>query len=268
MMKGKIHLQSELGKGAEFTLDLPDILVAGTAESELSSKREKSKINFHSGKILLVDDLEINRKLFCAFLAQFPIEVCEASNGKEALEKLESFTPSVIFLDMRMPEMDGYEVLEHLRSDEKLKNIPVVAVTASALKEDERELKNHCAGFLPKPLRKVDLILELKKFVNYTEEVIQEEPLAQMVDTRSNEKLVFACSKEIEPLIKTLKENPSNVNAMIALGNSMNKLSNLYPIESFLQWHNKLQDACDTYDITGVSELIKDYDTILEELKN
>ena len=266
MMKGKIHLKSKLGKGSEFIVDIPEVALSVADETEAVEKRQNMKISFHPAKVLLVDDMEVNRKLLRAFLDQYPIEVCEAVNGKDALEKIKQFKPSLIFLDMRMPVMDGYEVMKVLGADERYKDIPVVAVTASALKEDEKALEKHCAGFLPKPLRKVDLLRELKKFLPHNEEAIIEPVVSKSVDKRTNEKLSFACTKEITPLIKNLRENPSNVNAMIALGNSLKKLSDQFPVDSFLIWHDKLQEACDTYDITGVAELIKSYECILEEL--
>ncbi|MCM8528521.1 MAG: ATP-binding protein [Lentisphaeraceae bacterium] len=267
MMKGKIYLNSSLGEGSEFIIDLPEIEISNTEEAESVDKRQNMKISFQPAKVLIVDDMEINRKLLKAFLDQYPMEICEAVDGKDAIEKIKEFKPSLIFLDMRMPVMDGYEVIKVLSADENFKSIPVVAVTASALKEDELKLEEFCSGFLAKPLRKVDLLKQLKKFLPHNEESIVEPVLTAVSDKRTNEKLHYACNKEIAPLIKTLRENPSNVNAMIALGNSLKKISDQYPVESFISWHDKLQEACDTYDITGVSELIKSYESILKELK-
>ena len=266
MMKGRIELQSCPGEGSVFTVDLPEIMIAEPDKEQKSLSRTNLRVDFKPAKILLVDDMEINRKLLRAFLDKYPLEICEASNGKEALEKIDSFKPELVFLDMRMPVMDGYEVLAELDKDRKYDSLPIVAVTASALREDERQLEKKCAGFLSKPLRKTDLLDELKKFLSHEEYEIKDHYSATVNDKRTKTKLSLDCKKELRPLIESLKENPSNVNAMIALGNSLKKLSDKYPVKNFIDWKEKMTEACDTYDITGVSELVKSYDKLLNSL--
>ena len=268
MMKGKIHLESEEGQGSKFIIDLPDVLLGESGEAPGMKSNRKMRINFRPAKVLIVDDMEINRKLLRAFLDQYPLEICEAVNGQEALEKIDSFDPALVFLDMRMPIMDGYDVLRTLQKDEKYSNLPVVAVTASALREDEKMLEKQCAGFLPKPLRKKDLLEILKKHLAHEEFEIKEDLSATVNDKRSRVKLSMACSKELKPLISTLRENPSNVNAMIALGNSLKSLSEQYPVEIFIEWKDSLTESCDTYDITAVSEQIKAYEDLMQKLES
>ena len=267
MMKGQIQVQSELGNGTEFIVDLPDISLGQTDETSVQKPSNNMRINFKPAKVLIVDDMEINRKLLKAFLDQYPLDICEAVDGKDALEKIDSFEPAMVFLDMRMPVMDGYDVLRELQKNKKYENLPVIAVTASALREDEKILEKECAGFLPKPLRKKDLLRELKKFLEHEEFEIKEKLSATVNDKMSKVKLSLDCRKELLPLIKTLRENPSNVNAMIALGNSLKSLSDKYPVESFLEWKSTLMESCDTYDITAVSEQIKSFEELLKNLE-
>jgi CheY-like chemotaxis protein len=91
------------------------------------------------------------------------LEVIYAENGLMAIEKLES-TPNIdiVLMDVMMPEMDGYETMRHIRSDERFASLPIIAVTAKALKDDrEKCVEAGASDYMPKPIdndRLVDLI--------------------------------------------------------------------------------------------------------------
>jgi len=74
----------------------------------------------------------------------------------------------LILLDMKMPVMDGYKAAEILNNDGVLKDVPVIAVTASALKQDEEKISKFCDGYLRKPISQADLITEVVKFLPHT----------------------------------------------------------------------------------------------------
>jgi signal transduction histidine kinase/DNA-binding response OmpR family regulator len=100
---------------------------------------------------LVVDDEEDNRRLLRQQLTSSGWKVREASNGREALERLDEVTPAVILLDLMMPEMDGFEFLDTLRQDPARRGLPVVVVTAKELTADERRfLESRAATVLQK----------------------------------------------------------------------------------------------------------------------
>jgi len=104
-------------------------------------------------KILVVEDNEDNREIFVFRLQQLGFEVLVAANGKEAIETASQTKPDLIFMDLRMPVMDGWEATKALRQTEWGKDLPVVAVTAHALEEDKRKALNAgCNDFIPKPV--------------------------------------------------------------------------------------------------------------------
>jgi CheY-like chemotaxis protein len=113
-------------------------------------------------KILLVDDDERNTFALASYLEVQGIETVIAKDGADALEKLrQNIQPDVILLDMMMPVMDGYETLEALQANDTLKKIPVIAVTAKAMKGDaERCINAGAWDYLAKPL---DLKLLMEK---------------------------------------------------------------------------------------------------------
>ena len=104
-------------------------------------------------RVLVVDDKESNRELLRTMLEHAGHEVTEAGDGVAALESMRLEKPEVVLLDIQMPILDGYAVLERVMADEELRGIPVIAVTAYAMQGDS--LRGLWAGFreyLTKPI--------------------------------------------------------------------------------------------------------------------
>ncbi|MCL4475619.1 MAG: response regulator [Nitrospirae bacterium] len=121
-------------------------------------------------KILIVDDEERNLKLMVAILTNYSYAFETAKNGLEALEKTKAFVPDLIFLDIMMPEMDGYEACRRLKEDPLTRHIPVVMVTA--LTDRESRIKGLEAGandFLAKPVDASELMVRAKNLLRVKE---------------------------------------------------------------------------------------------------
>jgi len=114
-------------------------------------------------KILIVEDVEINRDLLTQLLED-RYQLIEAFDGRQGLEMAAQVRPDLILLDISLPEMDGYEVAQRLRADPALKHIPIIAVTAHAMTGDEeRTIEEGFDGYLPKPIDEEELWAELEK---------------------------------------------------------------------------------------------------------
>ncbi len=104
-------------------------------------------------KILIVEDNDMNRKLFRDILHVHNFDVIEASTGPEAIELAANETPDLIILDMQIPEISGPEVVRWIRGASNLSHTPIIAVTAFAMKADEaRFLDTGVDAYLPKPI--------------------------------------------------------------------------------------------------------------------
>lgn len=104
-------------------------------------------------KILVVDDNQDNRELVVKVLRNRGFTVVEAVDGEDALAKADAERPALILMDISIPKIDGYEVTRRLKEERGLKEIPVVALTAHAMKGDrELALAAGCAGYIPKPI--------------------------------------------------------------------------------------------------------------------
>jgi len=120
-----------------------------------------------SQKILVVEDNQDNRELVVKVLKINGYKVIEAVDGEEALEKTKTEKPDLILMDLFIPKIDGYEVTRRLKSDRDLKHIPVIALTAHAMKGDmEVALAAGCDGYMPKPIDVRELPKQIEYFMN------------------------------------------------------------------------------------------------------
>lgn len=137
-------------------------------QQEVEKTPEDSLENI-SGKILLVDDNEDNRILVKAYLKKYPIEIVEAENGQDAFSLYKRGQFDLVFMDMQMPVMDGYQATSLIRTWEKTYNkskTPIVALTAFALKEEvDKGLSVGCDVYVTKPVKKKRLIQLVNDFL-------------------------------------------------------------------------------------------------------
>jgi len=177
MMGGTIELESEVGRGSVFTVSVPvcrkHAATAGAeaeAEVAVASERayddeapgEEADPTASRGKILLVDDDIRNVYALSAALLEEQYEVVYAENGRAAIQKLgEHPDVDLVLMDMMMPEMDGYEALRQIRAMPAYAELPMIAVTAKAMKQDrELCLEAGANDYLSKPV-KLDKLLTL-----------------------------------------------------------------------------------------------------------
>jgi len=118
-------------------------------------------------KIPIVEDDEKSLYLAAFVLEKEGYEVIEARDGLEALDKLSRETPDLILMDMQLPKLDGYEATRRIKADEKLSKIPVVALTAYAMKgNQEKTFEAGCSGHIEKPIDPATFVEEVKKYLS------------------------------------------------------------------------------------------------------
>jgi predicted ATPase/signal transduction histidine kinase/CheY-like chemotaxis protein len=166
LMGGDITVSSEVGRGTTFKFD---ITVSVVDVSDIETKQATRRVialepNQPRYRILIVDDKQDNRQLLIKLLNPLGFELKEASNGAEAVEIWDKWEPHLIWMDMRMPVMDGYEATKQIKSTTKGQATAVIALTASVLEEERAVvLSAGCDDFLRKPFPEVDLFEVMNK---------------------------------------------------------------------------------------------------------
>ncbi|WP_455466713.1 response regulator [Bartonella sp. B39] len=120
-----------------------------------------------SKKVMIVEDNELNMKLFRDLVEASGYETVETRNGLMALELARSSMPSLILVDIQLPEVSGIDVIKQLKEDEELRSIPIVAVTAFAMKGDEERIRaSGCEEYMSKPISVPRFITMVKHFLD------------------------------------------------------------------------------------------------------
>ena len=119
-----------------------------------------------SKRVLVVEDQEDNRQILRDLLANVGYEMIEAQDGEEALIAARTQSPDLILMDIQLPEISGLEVTKWLKEDDDLSHIPVVAVTAFAMKGDEERIRQGgCEAYLSKPISVAKFIETVRQFL-------------------------------------------------------------------------------------------------------
>jgi CheY-like chemotaxis protein len=182
MMGGNVTVTSRPGEGSMFTLTFR----AGSASQSSAlpppeaSADNRASVALQGLKLLLVDDNAVNRSVARLLLAPSGVIVTQATNGREALDRLAEQPFDLVLLDVHMPVMDGTETIRHIRaSKEPWRDIPVIALTADAMSGDRaRLLALGMSGYASKPIEQRVLIQEIQRVLSLagTAELAEPEP--------------------------------------------------------------------------------------------
>lgn len=116
-------------------------------------------------KVLCVDDAATDLTMIQKIVSSANLNVVSATNGKDAIRRAKAEKPDLIFLDILMPDMDGFAVMRELQKDPTTRDIPVVFVSSKSQRSDQMWAKMQGGkGFLPKPVSPEDVLDEIKKF--------------------------------------------------------------------------------------------------------
>jgi CheY-like chemotaxis protein len=158
MMGGRLEVKSVLAEGSEFSFTLA---LAASDEAPRGEQGADLEIRVDPEariRVLVVDDQESNRLVLREMLERIGLLVDEARDGREAVERALESGPEIVFMDIKMPVMDGYEAVGILKKDRRTSLIRVFALTASAFSHDERRIAEAgFDGFLPKPFKQSSL---------------------------------------------------------------------------------------------------------------
>lgn len=116
--------------------------------------------------VLIVEDNELNMKLFEDLLEAHGYGTIQTSDGREVMDMARAHKPDLIIMDIQLPEISGLEVTEMLKKDKELKSIPVIAVTAFAMKGDEEKIRQRgCEDYIAKPISVTEFINVINKYL-------------------------------------------------------------------------------------------------------
>jgi CheY-like chemotaxis protein/nitrogen-specific signal transduction histidine kinase len=252
MMGGAIGVESTPGAGARFffTLSLPAGQEPDGGEEESDWTGVERLAAGQSVRALVVDDVQTNRDVLAQILMRLGVDVELAANGAEGLERVRARMPDIILLDIRMPVMDGPEMLRRLLEEYGREATKVVAVTASVFEhQQQRYLESGFADFIDKPLRvgQIYACLAEQLGVEYERSDTPETPEAEAVDWQG---MVLPAPLHQE-LLGAVERH-----SITELRDGLEKLENLSAKGRSLAAH--LQGFAQRYDMNGVKAVLQE----------
>ena len=166
LMGGQMKVSSEVGHGTTFTFDISVRIVADSSIKQESAMRQVIGLepNQPTYRILIVDDNKNNRQLLIELLAPLGFAVQEACNGQEAIDVWQAWSPHLIWMDMRMPIMNGYEATRRIKETKEGSSVFIIALTASTFEEERTQvLKAGCDDFMRKPFQQAEIFQMMHK---------------------------------------------------------------------------------------------------------
>jgi polar amino acid transport system substrate-binding protein/two-component system sensor histidine kinase EvgS len=234
---------------------------------------DPSEIVFEKAVILIADDVQHNRIYLRDALKNTNLEIVEAEDGLEAYKLAKEIVPDLIIADIRMPKMDGFQLLNKLKSDKKLKHIPAIAYSASVLKsQKERIHKSEFAGLLIKPVKVTELYIELMNFLPFksTREDEPDKPISEVDLIRE--------ITDLPGLIQSLETNfyatwktfavTQPIREIREFGKNLSQLGLDHNSSIITVYGKDLISAADIFNIEAILKLISKYPGIIENLKD
>ncbi|WP_339378484.1 CHASE2 domain-containing protein [Calothrix sp. NIES-2100] len=257
LMNSEIKVDSTLGVGSQFWLDLELVTIRKFVNTEsVFSDQNIVAIKNKSPKILIVDDNYENRYVVNNLLVSIGFKCFEATNGQEGLSQAIEIQPDLIITDLKMPIMDGFEMIKSFRKLEEFKNLPIIVSSASVFENYQAQsLADGANEFLPKPLQINDLLHILQKYLQlewiYQEASTQaEDNINVKLPTQNPQSIIYPPRAELDKLLDMAMRG--NITNMQILLNEIAKLD-----DKFLPFVIEIRQLADNFQVKKIRELLK-----------
>lgn len=259
-LNAEISVESQIGKGSTFKLLMksPEI---GDKSSKDTSQINMARVKFKKAKILIVDDIEVNRELICEYFDEQPFTILHASNGEQAIDVIRKEMPDLVLMDVRMPIMSGIEATEVIKNNPSISDIPIIAVTASVVEDKKADKKSSLFdAVLYKPLNRKALNESMIAFIETEAVKAKEDHSLNLMSTVSDE-ISHSNEKFLENIIeyKPMLERAKNRGSFGGLDQLLDELCELateYKMKEFKALIGKLRESNRQFDIEETQKLL------------
>ena len=274
-LNGTVSLKSKPGKGSVFTLTFNQVKVDKSEHNITELHEERRNTVLDPCTIMIVDDIEYNIIVLKNLINSDNVTYIEARSGDEAFVKLSSAKPDIIFMDIRLPGISGFDVTEIIKKNKKLKEIPVIAFTASMVRHKNDKIDKLFDGYLQKPVFKKDIDNILHKFLSFSynseikPEIITEDQNQELPQV--NETILPSVINELEEIHLKNWDNIKDNLIIYEIEDFKNKLSEMafqYSCRVITQYCNELNVGLQTFDIDLIEKKLHDFPELILKMKS
>jgi signal transduction histidine kinase/CheY-like chemotaxis protein len=259
---GTISVESTLNMGSTFKVEIPRVKIRPESKKEKPIMINTGNVKFSSGTMLVVDDVSNNRELLRCHLESLGFTVYCAENGVQGIETAKKIVPDLIFMDIRMPVMDGYEATTKLKGNPITKSIPVIASTALAFATTEKDILSFgFEGYLRKPFLLDNVTRELSRFLKW--ETIEKKNDSDKPQNKDfDQATVLLLKQNALPILEQLRKKKSMklrkelAESLIQTGKKINN-------KQLANHGEELKNALLSFNIERVNELINELKHLL-----
>ncbi|MEB3308736.1 MAG: MASE1 domain-containing protein [Snowella sp.] len=277
ILGGSIQLNSELNQGSCFRFIFYDVEVLSHPHPALFPTDFSANLNqFSPLSILIVDDSLVNCQLLKDYFINTHHHIVTTTEGGEAIALIHTFQPDLILLDLFMPDLDGWQILERLKQNPLTQDIAIIILTTT-YPENIHLLQTYCQGILLKPINTQDIFTVMKTIfpVQTTSDAFdansfpdkQNNPSQTDPEAIANlqpllTKLTAYQASRWEPLLVTMKDRDIN-----HFTQDLKELGNEYCCQLLVDYANQLEYFLSEIDLVALSRTLKQYPTLLDTLK-
>lgn len=267
LMNGDIWAESNpSGQGSIFRVQLHSVPISVVKMDPEVKSTEAELYHFEPARILIADDVEMNRRLLKAYMENQPFEIIEARDGLDALEKIKQSNPNLVLTDIKMPGINGDVLARTLAIDPDFNKIPIVALTASALPTQVELLRPLFSAILLKPLQQDLLFNTMAKLlpcdIKSSPLTTEDEPPPIVQDYSCENRTEFIqnltpLETEYNFIVKTLQ-----INRIKAFNETLKTLAENFQASALREWSSSLDLALSTFNITQIKAVLLGYEEI------
>jgi FOG: CheY-like receiver len=242
-----------------------------TTVSTIKAEKPVEKPTIPPLHILLVEDNLMNQKFMSHILKRLGSTFDIAVDGRDAIEKVQKNKYDLILMDVQMPVMDGLEATQYIRNELKMKDIPIIALTAHAMKGDrEKCLAAGCTGYITKPIDQQKLVTEIMSVIKSTEPEYEE--ISPYFQGFSREEIIQLRTDYIESMRKEVEEldkklSPKEFEAFRFFGHNIKGNGVAYGFPEISKYGAKIEEAANEKDYPTLVTIFNEFKNYLANVK-
>lgn len=267
IMNGSMEVESEVNVGSIFKVSLHDVGVSSLKEHP--EDEVFTEVEFEAATLLIVDDIEENRELVKAVFTSDILDIKEAKDGKEAIEIVKNEKIDLVFMDLQMPILNGYEATTQIRESFPKEKLPIIALTASVMGEELEKVQEYgFNGYLRKPTSKKVLIKEASKYLPCKKEkdTAQDSQNGIFFETQEiKESFVEALNGKYMKEWKQIKDK-GDVELIRSFNDKLATLLEAQELKSLREYIDKLVICIEGFDLVEMYNLLNAYPSLVEKI--